>query len=84
VKLLAMKPWQLAAQSKVDLRGVRPMVSVCLICTVLTGAIAWQWILAPPVAFCAVLATLLALGVWACGRRPAEVGSVHDRQLSKS
>jgi hypothetical protein len=60
--------WQLATQSKRDPRGVRPIVIVFFACTLLTAAIAWKYILAVPVLFCAVLAVLLALGVWACGR----------------
>lgn len=60
--------WQLAARSKVDPLGVRPVVAVFLVSTLLTGAIAWRYILEAPVVFCVVLALLLALGVWACGR----------------
>jgi hypothetical protein len=44
------------------------MVVVFLVCTLLTGAIAWKYILAVPVSFCVVLAVSLALGAWACGR----------------
>jgi len=60
--------WQLAAQSKVDPYGIRPIVAVFLVATLLTGVIAWNYIVAIPVAFCAVLAVLLALGVWTSGR----------------
>jgi hypothetical protein len=60
--------WQLAALSNVDARRVRPIVVVFLACTLATGAIAWKFILAIPVVFSLVLAVLLALAVWACGR----------------
>ena len=56
--------WQMASLARTNEAQVRPMIAAFLAATLASGIIAWLFIFAVPVLFCAALAIVLAAAWW--------------------